>query len=66
MNSNRSKGLNRLDIKQLQVLQGLLQERNLSKVAAKMGLTQQAISEQLRKLRDLFDDPLFVRQSIDE
>ena len=63
MNSNRSKGLNRLDIKQLQVLQGLLQERNLSRVAAKMGLTQQAISEQLRKLRDLFDDPLFVRQS---
>ena len=63
MNSNRSKGLNRLDIKQLQVLQGLLQERNLSKVAAKMGLTQQAISEQLRKLRDLFDDHLFVRQS---
>lgn len=60
---NKSKHLNRLDIKQLQVLQGLLQERNLSRVAAKMGLTQQAISEQLRKLRDLFDDPLFVRQS---
>jgi DNA-binding transcriptional LysR family regulator len=64
MNSdNKNKHLNRLDIKQLQVLQGLLQERNLSRVAAKMGLTQQAISEQLRKLRDLFDDPLFVRQS---
>ena len=27
-----------------------------------MGLTQQAISEQLRKLRDLFDDRLFIRQ----
>lgn len=60
---NKSKRLNRLDIKQLQILQGLLQEQNLSRVAAKMGLTQQAISEQLRKLRDLFDDPLFVRQS---
>jgi DNA-binding transcriptional LysR family regulator len=53
MNSdNKNKHLNRLDIKQLQVLQGLLQERNLSRVAAKMGLTQQAISEPLRKLRD--------------
>ncbi|EPJ49401.1 MAG: regulatory protein [Osedax symbiont Rs1] len=63
MNSKASRSLNRLYIKQLQVLHSLLQERNLSKVAAKMGLTQQAISEQLRKLRDLFDDPLFVRQS---
>ncbi|WP_315982519.1 LysR substrate-binding domain-containing protein [Aliamphritea spongicola] len=27
-----------------------------------MGLTQQAISEQLRKLRDTFNDRLFVRQ----
>ena len=39
-------GINRLDIKQLRVLQLLLQERNLSKVAKQMGLTQQAISEQ--------------------
>ena len=49
-------GINRLDIKQLRVLQALLDLKNLSKVARKMGLTQQAISEQLRKLRDLFDD----------
>ena len=34
---NKSKRLNRLDIKQLQILQGLLQEQNLSRVAAKMG-----------------------------
>lgn len=55
-------GINRLDIKQLRVLQALLDLKNLSKVARKMGLTQQAISEQLRKLRDLFDDRLFIRQ----
>ena len=55
-------GMNRLDIKQLRVLQALLELKNLSQVARKMGLTQQAISEQLRKLRDLFDDRLFIRQ----
>ena len=55
-------GMNRLDIKQLRVLQALLDLQNLSQVARKMGLTQQAISEQLRKLRDLFDDRLFIRQ----
>ncbi len=63
MNGNykHNSRLNRLDIKQLQVLQGIMQERNISRVAVKMGLTQQAISEQLRKLRDIFDDPLFIR-----
>jgi len=55
--------INRLDLKQLRVLQALLRERNLSRVAAQMGLTQQAISEQLRKLRDTFDDRLFIRAS---
>ena len=54
--------INRLDLKQLRILEALLQERNLSRVAHKMGLTQQAISEQLRKLRELFDDRLFIRQ----
>jgi len=54
-------GINRLDIKQLRILQLLLQQRNLSKVANLMGLTQQAISEQLRKLRDTFNDELFIR-----
>ncbi len=55
-------GLARLDLKQLRILEALLEERNLSRVANKMGLTQQAISEQLRKMRDLFGDRLFVRQ----
>jgi len=56
-------GINGLDIKQLRVLQLLLQQRNLYKVANIMGLTQQAISELLRKLRDTFGDDLFIRTS---
>ncbi|WP_444958635.1 LysR family transcriptional regulator [Microbulbifer sp. ZKSA002] len=55
-------GISRLDLKQLRILEALLQERNLSRVAEKVGLTQQAISEQLRKLREVFDDRLFIRQ----
>lgn len=56
-------GINRLDIKQLRILQLLLQERNLSKVANMLGLTQQAISEQLKKLRHTFSDEMFIRTS---
>ena len=36
-------GMNRLDIKQLRVLQALLDLKNLSQVARKMGLTQHAV-----------------------
>jgi len=53
--------LNRLDIRQLRTLFYLLRERNLSQVAKQLGVTQQAVSDQLRKLRDTFDDRLFVR-----
>ncbi|MGO1296998.1 MAG: LysR family transcriptional regulator [Vibrio sp.] len=55
-------GMQRLDVKQLRILKALLIEKNLSRVANRMGLTQQAISEQLRKLREVFADRLFVRQ----
>lgn len=56
-------GINRLDIKQLRIFQLLLQHRNVSKVAHLMGLTQQAISEQLKKLRNTFNDEMFIRTS---
>lgn len=51
------------DLKQLRIFLLLMRERNISYVAQQVGLTQQAISEQLRKLRLLFGDPLFVRKS---
>ena len=55
--------INRLEIKQLRLFQALLRERNVSRVASQIGLTQQAVSDQLKKLRDIFDDPLFLRKS---
>ncbi|KGA01256.1 LysR family transcriptional regulator [Cobetia amphilecti] len=55
--------LERLDIKQLRVFQALLREQNASRAAGQLGLTQQAVSEQLKKLRDIFDDRLFLRKT---
>lgn len=55
--------LDRLDIKQLRVFQALIREQSASKAASQLGLTQQAVSEQLKKLRDVFDDRLFIRKT---
>ncbi|MUH72263.1 LysR family transcriptional regulator [Psychrosphaera haliotis] len=55
--------LDRLDIKQLRIFQALIREQNASKAASQLGLTQQAVSEQLKKLRGVFDDRLFIRKT---
>jgi len=55
--------IDRLDIKQLRVFQALFKERNASKAASHLGLTQQAVSEHLKKLRNVFDDRLFLRKT---
>lgn len=55
--------LDRLDIKQLRVFQALIREQNASKAASQLGMTQQAVSEHLKKLRDVFDDRLFLRKT---
>jgi DNA-binding transcriptional LysR family regulator len=45
----------------LGVLDALLAERNVTRAAEKMHLSQPAMSNALAKLRQLFDDPLLVR-----
>lgn len=55
--------IDRLDIKQLRIFQALFRERSASKAASQLGLTQQAVSEHLKKLRDVFDDRLFLRKA---
>lgn len=52
---------NPLDIKQLRTFLALLKEKNLSKVAEQMGVSQQAVSEHLKKMRHVFNDRLFIR-----
>lgn len=41
----------------------LLAERNVTRAARRLGLTQSAVSNALRQLRLLLDDPLFLRRS---
>lgn len=52
----------RLDFMLLLVLREGVRQRKLSDVAATLGVTQTAISHSLSRLRDIFDDELFIRR----
>lgn len=52
----------RLDLNLVIMLDALLAERNLTRAAERLGLTQAALSTALAKLRTLFADPLLVRE----
>ncbi len=54
--------IRRLDGTLLLVLRELLRRRKATDVARRLGLSQSAVSHALARLRELFDDPLFVRQ----
>jgi len=57
------KKLNQIDLNLLVYLEVLLRERNVTQAANQLGLSQPAMSNGLRRLRALFDDPLLVRTS---
>jgi DNA-binding transcriptional LysR family regulator len=50
----------RLDLNLLVTLEALLAEQNVTRAAARLHLSQPAVSAQLARLRALFDDPLLV------
>jgi DNA-binding transcriptional LysR family regulator len=54
--------LRRLDLTLLLVFLGLLRHRKATDVAAELGLTQSGVSQALKRLRDIFGDPLFLRR----
>lgn len=54
--------IRRLDFTLLLVLHGVLQHGRTTAVAADLGLSQSAISHALRRLRDVFGEPLFIRR----
>lgn len=53
--------LPRHDLGLLLSLDVLLAERSVTRAARRLGISQPALSAQLARLRDLFDDPLLVR-----
>ena len=55
------KSLQTLDLNLLKAFSVLMEERNVSKAAEHLAITQPAMSGVLARLRDSFDDPLFVR-----
>jgi DNA-binding transcriptional LysR family regulator len=54
--------LSRVDLNLLVVLDAIVAEGGVSRAAERLNLTQPAVSHALARLRELFDDPLFVRQ----
>ncbi len=50
----------RVDLNLLVALEALIAERNVTRAAARLNLSQPALSAQLNRLRDLFGDPLLI------
>lgn len=57
--------LRRLDLNLLLVFDTVYSSRSNTKAAEKLGLTQSAVSNALKRLREHLDDPLFERQGQD-
>jgi len=55
--------LHSLDLNLLKALAALLEERNVTRAAHRLAISQPAVSGMLSKLREYFSDPLFVRTS---
>jgi DNA-binding transcriptional LysR family regulator len=54
--------LRRLDLTVLLIFAGLMRTRKATAVAGELGLTQSSVSHGLRRLREVFGDPLFLRR----
>jgi len=53
--------LRSVDLNLLTIFDAIMVERHMTRAAARVGMTQPAISNALARLRDLTGDPLFVR-----
>lgn len=55
--------LRRIDLNLLVTLEALLTERNVTRAAKRLHLSQPSVSVQLRRLREIFADPLLSRSA---
>ncbi|HCR79252.1 MAG TPA: LysR family transcriptional regulator, partial [Alcanivorax sp.] len=51
------------DLNLLKYLDVLLREKNVTRAAEQLGITQPAMSNCLKRLRHMFGDPLLIRTS---
>ncbi|OUJ29113.1 LysR family transcriptional regulator [Vibrio parahaemolyticus] len=51
------------DLNLIPIFIAIYEERNLSRAAARLDITQPAVSKALARLRDIYDEPLFHRSS---
>jgi DNA-binding transcriptional LysR family regulator len=58
---NVGMNVEKLDLAALKALDALLAERSVTRAADRLGLSQPAMSAQLRRLRELFADPILTR-----
>jgi len=56
--------LYKIDLNLLIYLDVLLREQNVTKAAQQLGISQPAMSNGLKRLRELFKDPLLIRTSV--
>lgn len=59
--TNDIQRLRRFDLNLLLVFDALMQERNVTRAARRVFLSQPAMSNALKRLREMLDDPLLVR-----
>ncbi|WP_413712151.1 LysR substrate-binding domain-containing protein [Rhizobium sp. Rhizsp82] len=52
----------RYDLNLMPVFLALMEERNVTRAAERLGITQPALSNALNRLRDTLRDPLFIRE----
>jgi len=57
----RQVDLRSLDLNLLVILRALLAAQHVSRAAEQLGMSQPAVSRSLKRLREVFDDPLLVR-----
>src|SRR5260370_34050602 len=62
MNDIDKNDIRKLDGSLLLVFRELSRTRRTTEAARRLGVTQSTVSHALARLRDLFDDPLFVRR----
>ena len=61
MDKDKPNQLSRVDLNLLVAFDTLLKERNVTNAAQALFVSQSAMSRSLKRLRETFDDPLFIR-----